>query len=240
MRRVVLSAIAGGFLLAVPGVAIASPVPTDAGAVLVYEPDRPSEPLLRGDSSTPFGLRLPEDAACPGDSRNDGWRVQAFIVPTSVPMEDVEWTVIGATGPNHSLLFTVNQDLFVDELTVANSTVGQPGRIADPPVFSFAAMRPGTLSSGSYRIGIACTKQRQLDRYWSTELIVELDDQDELTWRLDDVPAADPEGGIEISSVWVLRGLAVAGLVGALVYLLRQRRRTDEPSTPPAPQETRS
>ena len=42
----------------------------------------PSDAVLEGGgSATPFGLRLPEGAACQGDSADDSYRVEAFLVP---------------------------------------------------------------------------------------------------------------------------------------------------------------
>jgi hypothetical protein len=216
--------------------------PIEAGNVLVYEPSRPGNALERGDSNSEFGLRLPEGAECPGDSRNDGWRVQAFIVPIDKPMAEVEWTVIGATGPNQSLLFTSTQGLFVDELTVANAGPGQPGRIPDPPIFSFAIMKPGTLAPGEYRIGIACTNRRQLDRYWDATMVIAADPDvqpGQLQWRLPGAAEVAPVDGLEIDSTWLVRGAAIAAALGALGYLFFTRRSSSRrPSSPQLHEET--
>jgi hypothetical protein len=229
------------------GTAFAGPatMAVDAGDVAIYDANDPEKVLERGDSATVFGLRLPPGAECPGDSRNDGWRVQGFIVPSEVAMGDVEWTVVGATGVNQSALFRSQPaSIFVHELTIANNAPGQPGRIPDPPYFTFAWMQPNVLAPGVYRIGIGCTLNRELDRYWDADIVVDSDDSVQpggIRWRL---PGASPEGpgsGLSIPWLAVIRVGAVMVAVGSVGYLLfgqRLRRRRDtapdhqpEPST---------
>ena len=61
--------------------------------------------LLResGGSATQFSVDLPKDSMCPGDSENDNWRLQTFIIPGDVDPGTLTYSVIGPTGPKQYL-----------------------------------------------------------------------------------------------------------------------------------------
>ena len=50
-----------------------------------------------GGSRTAFALRLPNGASCPGDSADDGYRVNSFVVPATVRVEDIAFDGQGPT-----------------------------------------------------------------------------------------------------------------------------------------------
>ena len=52
-------------------------------------------PIDGGGSATPFTLRLPDGAACPGDSANDGYRVNSYMVPLDVDPTTVTYLNAG-------------------------------------------------------------------------------------------------------------------------------------------------
>jgi hypothetical protein len=99
------AAISALLLIVTIGIAVGSDgqfaeAATAAGAVQIVEaPDSPAPgtPLSAGASNTPFGIRLPDGAACSGDSATGGYRVQSYMVPTSV---DPATLVFGAAGPD--------------------------------------------------------------------------------------------------------------------------------------------
>jgi hypothetical protein len=208
------------------------------GDLIVVDPERPDNVLGAGDSNTPFGLRLPADASCPGDSRNDSWRFQGFIVPASVDLATLELTSAGPVGTNESVLFTHEPPSpIVDELTDANSAPGQPGRIPGLPPLSFATRVAKPLAAGEYRVVIACTLRRKIDRYWDS------------SWTLTSKPAAEPaqfawqltDGSAEASKqalddgpglVWPVRIAALLVGTSAIAFLIRRRSRSE--SSPPS------
>ena len=71
-----------------------SQVVGDAGDVVLIGLD--GDPISSGDASTRFFVRLPEGAACPGDSVNDQWRVNTFLIPVAQDPLDV---LFGSSGP---------------------------------------------------------------------------------------------------------------------------------------------
>lgn len=173
---------------------------TNGGALSVVKPFDGSaeagQPLSAGGSATPFSFVLPTGAACAGDSANDGYRVQSFIVPATV---DVDGLTFDAAGPAPSdigtafrqPLYTVDLSPYVDAQTANATTPGGPGPVINLPGFSLGVYEPGNVPAGTYTVGIACTvgpaSTTQLDRYWTTQLAVAADATDEpagITWTV--------------------------------------------------------
>lgn len=196
----------------------------DRGDLEVVDAD--GEPLRNGGSATPFTVRLPEGATCPGDSMFDQWRVQSFVVPASVDIGRLEFGSVGPQGDRQYALYTVEGSPVVDELLQPNDQAGQPGRPVGLTMLSFGAFTPGLLPAGTYRFGLMCTLFREPERYWDVEIVVDdaPDDQPAgFTWRLPDAPAYEP--GNPGRSWWWTAGLAlvVAGPLVIGAALLRSR-----------------
>ncbi len=173
---------------------------TNEGALTVVKPfdgtAEAGQPLNAGGSATPFSFVLPANAACAGDSANDGYRVQSFAVPATV---DVNGLTFDAAGPVPSdigaafrqPLYTVELSPFVDAQTANATTPGGPGPVINIPGFSLGVYEPGNVPAGTYTLGIACTKgpasATQLDRYWTTQLEILADAADQpsgITWTV--------------------------------------------------------
>jgi hypothetical protein len=146
------------------------------------------QPLDEGGSATPFSLLLPSGAACTGDSTNAGYRVQSYIVPSSVNPATLTWDANGPvpTGVGANLrqpLYQATSTAYVSGQTADANPVGGPGPIISIPAFSYGVYSPGNVPAGVYNIGIACTlggpSSTQLDKYWNTTITVVADSGDE-------------------------------------------------------------
>jgi hypothetical protein len=202
--------------------------PKRLGDVTIVNEKR--EELTEGSGSTAFGLLLPAGASCPGDSRNDQWRVQTFIVPAEIDPGSLEFNSIGPEGEGLYALYGLDTNPIVEVLTAPNGASGLPGLIIGLRAASFEVFPPGTLPDGNYRVGAACTYFDDTASYWDTELVIERDPEDqpaEIAWRTSDASgvvssvAADDGGGPS-------SGLIVVGVLGALlavVFIARRFRR---------------
>jgi hypothetical protein len=196
-----------------------------------------SAPLMRGDSTTEFTLRLPAGATCPGDSANDDWRVQSFVVPAAVDPGTLRYGPVRPDGDGHYTLHRPDTKAFVHVLTGPNSGPGEPGMVMPPPPFSFAMFPPGTLADGDHRIGLACSLAGETARYWDTRIAVTSDptvQPGEFRWSVLDTPDASivaaADGETPSSSSAAAQLLILVVLVGALAatYELLRRRRSTE------------
>jgi hypothetical protein len=175
----------------------------DAGAVAVIHPIDGSptsgDPLSSGGSATAFSLLPPTGAGCLGDSANDNYRVQSYVVPSSVDPGSLTWDASGpvpnSVGASFSqpLYNAETSGAYVDELTLDNpgSPRPRPGEVINVPAFSFGVFEPGNLPAGTYNVGLACTlgaaSATQLDRFWNVQLEVVEDVADEpagITWSV--------------------------------------------------------
>lgn len=146
----------------------------DAGSVVIVDPLNVERAYQRGDSTSAFTLRLPDGATCPGDSANDGWRVQSFIVPAGTDLAALEFS---ANRPNHGepassrSLREINGGIFTQRMTEPNQALGEPGRILALPPLTFAYFDTGTFPPGLYEIGVACTTPDwKVRRFWHAEI----------------------------------------------------------------------
>lgn len=172
----------------------------NAGSLEVVKPfDGTSEagqPLSGGASATPFSFLLPAGAACAGDSANDGYRVQSYMVPAAV---DVGSLTFDSAGPVPTTigsgfrqpLYTSTFSPYVNAQTANAFPAPGPGPVVNIPAFSLGLWEPGNVPAGAYDVGIACTlgppSATQLDQYWNVQIEVVADAADEpagLTWTV--------------------------------------------------------
>jgi hypothetical protein len=206
--------------------------PVRAGDLIIVEADNPLKELTHGGSATQFTLRLSVEESCPGDSANDQWRIQSFLIPAADDPVALNYGEQGPDGDGLWPLYDLATHPFVHILTLPNNVAGLPGRIDAMPEFSFVLFPPGTLPDGHYRLGIACTYFRETAKYWDTELVITASPDDQpgqLTWRLANAPVAPETVDKSGSSafVWISLGAGFLGAV-ALTFILWQRsaRRT--------------
>jgi hypothetical protein len=206
--------------------------PVREGDAAVVDGADGSHVLTHGQSATVFSLRLPAGAACPGDSANDQWRVQSFMVPAAIAAGAIHYNVAGPDGQDQYPLYMANTAQFVDSLTDPNAGPGQPGVIPAIPPLSLGAFPPGILPAGTYRIGIACTLSRQTAKYWDTEIVITSspgDKPSQFVWRLLDVPES-VNSSSHGSSRWLPP--AIGGLLGVVAigwfFLFRKPNSTTQ------------
>jgi MYXO-CTERM domain-containing protein len=204
--------------------------PVDGGDVTIVNEAR--EELSEGSGGTVFGLELPAGSSCPGDSRNDQWRIQTFVVPAEIDPGELTYTSTGPDGEGLYALYSLDTNQVADRLTAPNGAPGLPGLITGLPGVSFEIFPPGTLPDGTYRIGIACTLRRDTAIFWDTELQIERDPDDqpaEMRWTVGGASSANTNVDRESSSGGASSGVAVAAVAAALAlggfFVIRSRRR---------------
>lgn len=221
MRRLALVL---GLLVAVLWTGIAAATGADAGDAAVVAHGASAEPRTQGGSATPFSLRLPDGAACPGDSADDGYRVQGFLLPEAVDPAGVRYRSIGPADAGYALYDEFSRP-FVQVQTAKAEEDGGPGLILDLPTLDLAVFPRGELRPGRWRVGVACTLTNETVRFWDAQLRITEDRADEpagLRWR---VLGADATSGGGTPALLPIAGIG-AVVVGAVVVV---RRRTPRP-----------
>lgn len=206
-RRGALWAIAlatGTVLMSGPAVA----VPQVAVARVVGPASKAG--LSTGASKTAFGLDLGANAACPGDSANDGYRVQSYMVPATV---DPAILRFGSSGPLPTAtgsafrqpLYATTSSPFVNAQTANTEMPGDVAAIVGLPSFDLGVFAAGDVPPGDYNIGVACTKGSALDtvvaRLWNTVVAIVADPSDTpagIRWAV--VANGNPSFGASASS----------------------------------------
>lgn len=181
--------------------------------------------LDQGGSRTPFSLQLPDGAACPGDSANDDYRLQSFVVPAGVDPGGLTYESTKPAGDGFWALYAVTSDPYVQGLTSVALNPDDPGIIDGLPAFDFAVFPPGTLAEGVNHIGIACTLLNETVRYWDTEIVLTntpADTPAQLTWVVAEAPARSSSSSPRLP--WVGLGVLVLAVIGGAVVLSRRRR----------------
>jgi hypothetical protein len=159
--------------------------------------------LSSGTSDTTFTLRLPAGASCGGDSANDGYRVQSYMVPASV---DPSTLTFDASGPVPNTLgagfrqplYDTTGSPYVDAQTANAAAPPGPGPIINIPDFNYGAVFvPGNIPAGAYNLGIACTQgpagPNQMKEFWNvtkTFTTSAAGGTAEVNWSVGAVPSA--------------------------------------------------
>ncbi len=206
----------------VPGVASAA---TAGGAEVVIpavdgqgnaNPEA-GQPLTAGDSATPFSFRLPDGAACTGDSAIQGYRIHSYLIGGDIDPNTITFQGIAGPLPEQqgapvatfrSSLFDVSGSPYAAAQTSNADVEGGPGVIVNLPPLSFEPLfSTEFLPPGDYNAGIACwgpnTAENQplLDRFWNAKFTLVADAADTgpvgITWTAQ----ADDTASTEIDLV---------------------------------------
>jgi len=169
---------------------------TSAGAAELITPSNGTPSgggalLTTGGSSTLFTVRLPAVANCTGDSANGNYRVQSYMVPSTV---DPGGLTFDSSGPKPNgtgadfrqpLYTKVGGSGYTDAQTADAVTQPGPGQIINIPTFSLDVYSSTELLPGAYNVGIACTKgpasTTQVDKFWNLQMTVVTDPTDSPT-----------------------------------------------------------
>ena len=176
-------------------------------------------------------------ASCPGDSRNDQWRVQTFIVPSDIDPGALSYNSIGPEGDGLYALYGLDTNPITAVLTGPNGAPGLPGLIIGLRAASFEIFPPGTLPDGTYKVGVACTYFGDTAGFWDTliEISRDLDDQPaEIRWETTSgatgaVSGIAPEEKSNSGTVAIVAAVVLA-IVAAGVHFARRSRRSPVPT----------
>lgn len=221
--------LASGVVLLLGGVALSGAAFADGIRFHAVELVSPSgDPIAGGGSATPFTVRLPDGAACPGDSADDGYRINSYMVPDDVDPSSISFD---GTGPVPSVygrydtfrqpLYDVESNSFVSAQTANAPAPGQPGLIVNLPLYNFAVYGRDDLPVGRYHVGIVCTLLNEVMVGWDAQVEVNAaaDDPAGIHWQAIGYRAPADEG----PSTAVLVALVVSAAVMAIVVLRRRR-----------------
>jgi hypothetical protein len=222
-RRLIRTAARAALLVAI-GVFVNGIAPDAAGAASARSAEivRPGGviPLTSGGSATPFGLAIPEGAACPGDSAHDGYYVDSYVVPaTSDPGRIYFPGEIATVGTQ---LVTLSGEPYT-----AQTTAEYSGDVVLPPPFSWSqyANDPKTLPPGTYNVGLICVNRHGHPAiYWNTRVTFRASPADPggFTWS---VPSSPATSGSSSAVPIAAAGAAIALIVLAGGFLLVRSRR---------------
>ncbi|MBV8958283.1 MAG: hypothetical protein JO054_05825 [Actinobacteria bacterium] len=216
MKSARLVASAAVAVIVLTGPSPASATAQRAGTATVVRNAGTSVRLNSGGSGTTFSLDLPGDSSCPGDSANDGYRVQSFLVPAKDDPGALTYFSVMPVGKGRYALYDIYTNPYIQAQTAKQLRPGGPGPIIDIPAFNFAVFPPGLLPGGRYRIGIACSLHNNTVRYWDNEIDLVRAPSDkpaELHWRVIGTHASHPVNWLS----WALGAAALAAVAYALV-----------------------
>lgn len=236
------AALSGVALLTTPASAGSAPEPpvigeaTDEGDVVIATSS--GDPATNGGSTTPFRLLLPDGAACPGDSASGNWLVQTFLIPAGDDPGTIEYGFSGPEGTQFPL-YALDTTAVAHQVTQLATTPDGEGLINALPEFSFGVFPPGYVPPGDYTIGVACEYYRTTARYWDAPIVIEANPDDQpaqLTWRLPDTDAFEPDDGGSSPQWWVVvAGVFVAGVAAVAFFRRRPPISPISPTPPTAP-----
>ncbi len=235
----VVLVLVGGFVAPSSTSAGSPATGVDAGDVVVVDAVNTTRALVEFDGTDAFRLQLPAGATCSGDSANDDYRVQTFLVPADT---DLATLTYGYRNPDGNDLYRalryVDGELSSQAMTDQNAEPGQPALILEYRLpFTFAHYPENSLPPGPWKIGVACTgPASNVEKYWDAE--VELERAPEvqpsgLRIRVTGVTSSAPADDTESRDGWSVPPAAIvaAVLIGVLLFIfLRSGRRT--PSHP--------
>jgi hypothetical protein len=194
-----------------------------AGSAVVVTPS--GAVLSSGGSATVFTLKLPQGAACPGDTYHHGYLVFSYAVP--VRTDPASLTFPGTFPSSGADLITVEGVPFVTQPTAEFTAAIQT--LSD---FSWSRYDhdPTDLPVGEYNVGIACAHGLgRVERFWNVKLDFTSTSSDPggFVWRVlgaQSDPATPNSNHLGLAVI----GLIVLVVVGlAVAVWLPSRRRRD-------------
>ncbi|MGK2948298.1 MAG: hypothetical protein ACSLFP_06975 [Acidimicrobiales bacterium] len=226
------------------------PDPKDAPQLDLLVTDGAGNALDGGGSDTVFEMELEGEDECPGDSANDQYRIDSYMIPIDDDPADVVFTGQGPTplafkeyGSFRMPLYKISTAPYAAELTAKQLVPGGPGPIPELPGFGFGAYiatpgledYEGGLPSGDYRVGLACTYAGRITNYWETTIAISQDAADEpvgIAWTVTGPQPRDLESATPGSSRPLVVGLlALAAVLAAVAVLLhRSSSRRPDPT----------
>ena len=159
--------------------------------------------------TTSFQLILPGGAACPGDSASGGYRWQTFLAASSVDVSQL--TYLGGVpsapaGAQVDLLYSSGNPFFDQNTALTTGAI-----VGLPNTFEFTVFPAHYLAAGAYRLGVACTLNGAVERYWATTVLLTLDGAGKVNgFSPFNAPATGPTLGASFA-------LGVGGTIGGTI-----------------------
>ncbi len=219
---------AGIVLSLVPGqIAGAS---ATAGQAVITRPGQ-NTPLDSGGSSTLYGLALPENARCSGDTEHDQYHVFSFMFPESVAPTDVSFKTGEPAGlGTEGHLGFISGGQYVGPLNTAPTTgqvVGLPGSYTWTRLTRKYLLLSDGKTKTAWNGGIACAnKYGVVTNYWTTQIIFTASKTDPLgfTWSVPKSSQAAVAGSHSFPIGIVL--LLIAAALAVIAIVMSRRRKS--------------
>jgi hypothetical protein len=153
-------------------------------------------------------LNLTGSNVCPGDTASNGYGWNTYIIPVAGDPAILRYDALGprvsvaapATNPytltRASTLYNTSGTALVDQTTGITS-----GLITPTAQFNFQTNAISDFPDGEYKLGYACVKAGQTEKYWQSNIIVANNNGSRFTWAV--APGAVPAkvGTVTISGV---------------------------------------
>lgn len=195
-----------------------------------------TSPLNSGGSSTPYGVDLPANASCPGDTQHDGYHVFSYLVPQGVSPTTVSFK----TGVPSKYFGFISYGAYWGAI----NTAPQTGQIVSvPPEFVWSRLTgadlfPAGVDTARWEGGIACADvEGKVTKYWNVEVQFAASESDPggFIWSA----TAPVHGHGSAAGLAIGLPIAVGGVVCALfLWLTRERTLSKRHSTPKVAAET--
>jgi hypothetical protein len=190
-----------------------------AGSAQVVQPDGRT-PLSAGASGTPFTLKLPPGAACPGDTAHKFYLIDSYVEPLGTNLATIRY----AGG------FPITGNPLVDvtgEALITVNSVAYTGQIPNLPPLNWQAFADhGGWPPGTYNVGVSCADRHGLTaQYWNTRVRFLSDPAlpGGFTWVALDPPRRENKAPVGRTIAGVVIVVAIVGVLAAL--LIGRRRR---------------
>lgn len=202
-------------------------VPLDAGDLTIVDSLRPGVEIDGGGSAIEFSLRLPPGSSCPGDTENDGWLVQSFLIPAEFDPGKLKYDNTGPVSKEQGRfpLPELTSRPYSNRSTEPNSQSGQPGLIPGPPALTLGVYIPGLFPDGQYTMGLACELNTETRKYWDVPVVITASFDDKpggFTWRT--LGSVDNDAGSTESGIRPWQLIAAAGALFVVASMSRLRR----------------
>jgi hypothetical protein len=235
MRRGLIGVVLG--VTVVGWLAVTTPVAAGAaatvGAAVITKPSQ-ATPLDAGGSATLYGVWLPDNARCSGDTEHQEYHIFSFLFRKGISPTDVSFK----TGVPAGFGTDGRLGLFADgEYVGALNTAPGSGEVVGlPESYTWTRLTPKYLfttgqSKQTYEGGIACAnKNGVVTNYWGAQIVFTASKTDPggFTWsvpKASQVAIAGSDGShLPIGVVLLI--VAVALALGAVV--MNRRRKVGE------------
>jgi hypothetical protein len=200
------------------------------GSAVITKPAQ-AVPLDSGGSTTLYGVWLPADASCSGDTEHKQFHVFTFMFPKAVSPTDVSFK----TGVPEGFGTDGRLGFFSDGQYVGalNTAPGSGQVVGLPESYTWTRLSAKYLFTGSESIsewdaGIACAnRDGVVTNYWDTEIVFKASRTDPggFTWYIPKSAQTAVANGSSFPAGIML--IVVAGVLAAIAVIMSRRRRSE-------------